>query len=90
METRRPINPSDWVDPDDAPSLDSDWFERAEIKRGDTVLRAGRPIGRPKSDAPKQAVNIRLDADLLAHFRATGPGWQSRINALLRKSMKEI
>ncbi|HLY88978.1 MAG TPA: BrnA antitoxin family protein [Acetobacteraceae bacterium] len=31
------------------------------------------------------AVNIRLDADVLAFFRASGPGWQSRINAALRK-----
>jgi len=42
-------------------------------------------VGRPKSDNPKQPVNLRLDADVLAHFRATGPGWQSRINAALRK-----
>jgi hypothetical protein len=44
METRRPINPSDWVDPDDAPPLDRDWFERAEIKRGDAVPRAGNSV----------------------------------------------
>jgi uncharacterized protein (DUF4415 family) len=30
-------------------------------------------------------VNIRLDPDVVAHFRAGGPGWQSRINAALRK-----
>jgi uncharacterized protein (DUF4415 family) len=41
--------------------------------------------GRPKTAAPKEAVNIRLDPDVLAHFRGTGPGWQSRINAALRK-----
>jgi uncharacterized protein (DUF4415 family) len=45
-------------------------------------------IGRPKKDAPKEAVNIRLDPDVLADFRATGPGWQSRINAALRKAAK--
>jgi uncharacterized protein (DUF4415 family) len=31
-------------------------------------------------------VNLRLDPDVLAHFRATGPGWQSRINEALRKA----
>jgi uncharacterized protein (DUF4415 family) len=36
--------------------------------------------------APKEAVNIRLDPDVLAYFRGTGPGWQSRINAALRKA----
>jgi uncharacterized protein (DUF4415 family) len=44
-----------------------------------------RKVGRPKSDNPKEPVNLRLDADVLAHFRAAGPGWQSRINAALRK-----
>lgn len=34
--------------------------------------------------AKKQAVHIRLDADVLAWFRAHGPGYQTRINAVLR------
>jgi uncharacterized protein (DUF4415 family) len=33
-------------------------------------------------------VSLRLDPDVLEHFRATGPGWQSRINAALRKAVK--
>ncbi len=41
--------------------------------------------GRPRSDSPKRQVTLRLDADVLEHFRAGGPGWQSRINADLRK-----
>jgi len=45
-------------------------------------------IGRPKSEHPKEAVNLRLDPDVLAHFRAGGPGWQSRINAALRKAAR--
>jgi uncharacterized protein (DUF4415 family) len=31
-------------------------------------------------------VSIRLDQDVIAKFKATGPGWQSRINEVLRKS----
>jgi len=52
------------------------------------VVRKARPRGRPKSASPKQAVNIRLDADVVAYYRATGPGWQSRINAALRKAAR--
>ena len=33
---------------------------------------------------PKVAVSIRLDADLIEHFRSSGRGWQTRINAILR------
>ena len=77
---------SKWIDPDDAPRLTREWFEAAEIREGDRPIRAARPIGRPKKAAAKEAVNIRLDPDILAHFRAAGPGWQSRINEALRKS----
>ena len=40
--------------------------------------------GRPKSDNPKVPVSIRLDREVVEKFRATGPGWQSRINEALR------
>lgn len=36
----------------------------------------------------KEPVSIRLDADVLQHFRATGSGWQSRVNQVLRKAAK--
>jgi uncharacterized protein (DUF4415 family) len=47
----------------------------------DTMRRAG---GRPKLDEPKVPVSIRLDAEVLRKWKATGPGWQSRINAALK------
>lgn len=42
--------------------------------------------GRPKATHPKVAVSLRLDQDVLERFKATGPGWQSRMNAALRKA----
>lgn len=42
--------------------------------------------GRPKSDAPKVAVSLRLDPDVVARFKADGPGWQSRMNKALREA----
>lgn len=39
--------------------------------------------GRPKLEAPKVEVKIRLDADTVAHLRSSGPGWQTRVNAAL-------
>lgn len=41
--------------------------------------------GRPKLDAPKVEVKIRLDAKTVEHLRATGPGWQTRVNAMLAR-----
>lgn len=40
--------------------------------------------GRPKSETTKVSVSMRMDADLLEYWRATGPGWQTRVNAALR------
>ncbi len=42
--------------------------------------------GRPRLTNPKVPVSIRLDQDVVAKFKATGAGWQSRINAVLREA----
>ena len=39
--------------------------------------------GRPKLATPKVEVKIRLDAKTVEHLRNSGPGWQTRVNALL-------
>ena len=73
-----------WVDGDDAPELTEKFFDRAEIRKGGKLVRRGRP---PLAN-PKQAVKLRLDADVLVAYRKTGTGWQTRINADLRKARK--
>ena len=82
MQTKKPSTESEWVDPEDAPRLTREWFERADFYHGDKIVRRGRP----KSANPKEAVNLRLDVDVLEFFRNTGPGWQTRINEALRKA----
>lgn len=73
---RQPI-PPDFVE-DDIPDLSSpNWqakFNAVPVQRG-----------RPKAEHPKVSTTIRLDAEVLDRFKADGPGWQSRINAVLRK-----
>ncbi|MEH3046510.1 BrnA antitoxin family protein [Sphingomonas adhaesiva] len=39
----------------------------------------------PQKKPTKQPITLRLDGDILDRFRATGPGWQVRINDALRK-----
>lgn len=45
-----------------------------------------RRRGRPALEHPKEAIKLRLDADVVAHFRQTGTGWQTRINQVLREA----
>jgi uncharacterized protein (DUF4415 family) len=84
MPRKKKSGAAAWADPDDAPPLTERFFDRAEIRHGDRLIRRGRP---PLSN-PKQAVKLRLDADVVASYRKTGTGWQTRINADLRKARK--
>jgi uncharacterized protein (DUF4415 family) len=83
MPVKRQSSKKAWRDPDDAPPLTRAWFEEADVMVGRKVVRRGRPAG----SATKEAISIRLDKDVLAHFRRLGPGWQARINETLRRSM---
>lgn len=73
------------VDPDDVPELTDEWFQRADLMRGEHVVRRGRP----PLERPKEAVTLRIDADVLDYFRDDGPGWQTRINEALRKAARK-
>jgi len=75
-------------DKDDAPELTGDMMKRA--RRGRDMLPEAvlaqfrRGPGRPPADHPKIPVSIRLDKDVVDYFKATGEGWQTRINSILR------
>jgi uncharacterized protein (DUF4415 family) len=51
------------------------------------MLRPRR--GRPAAQSPKELVSLRLDPAVLAAFRASGTGWQTRINKALAEWLKE-
>jgi len=44
-----------------------------------------RPRGRPRKENPKAQVTLRLDAEVVEHYKAGGAGWQTRINAALKR-----
>jgi uncharacterized protein (DUF4415 family) len=46
-----------------------------------------KPRGRPKSPEAKVAISLRLSPDTLARWKATGPGWQTRMAKVLRESV---
>jgi uncharacterized protein (DUF4415 family) len=85
MRKKKAAGAHTWVDPDDAPELTVEHFERADVYEGGKLVQIGRRPGRPRSVAPKEAIKLRLSPAILAHFRATGPGWQTRINETLER-----
>ena len=57
------------------PELTEEMLARAKIKKG----------GRPRSLNPRKLISLRLPADVIERWRATGPGWQTRMAERLRK-----
>ena len=58
-------------------------FKKATTKEAETA--------RPEPVIPglREQVSLRIDQEVLEHFRAMGPGWQDRINDALRRAIKE-
>ena len=46
-------------------------------------------IGRPPAEVTKERITIRLSRDVVTQFRATGAGWQTRMDAALRQFIEE-
>jgi uncharacterized protein (DUF4415 family) len=61
-------------------------LDRAETFEGNKFVRRGR--GRPKTGAAREQISVRLDPDVVAKLREAGPGWQSQINAILRRALR--
>ena len=75
-------------DPDQF-ELDDKWFANARPAsevHPELVERWRNTRGKQKA-APKQRITIRLDADVVESFRSSGKGWQSRLNATLRRAV---
>ena len=68
-----------WVDPEDAPELSEAFFERADEFQGEERVQRGRP----KSSIVRERITIRLEPEVVQQFKASGPGWQTRMNAAL-------
>jgi uncharacterized protein (DUF4415 family) len=57
------------------PELTEEMLKRAKINKG----------GRPVSPNPRKLISLRLPADVIARWKATGPGWQTRMAERLQK-----
>lgn len=77
------------VPDEDTPELTEEAV-RNSIPARQFFAERGLPLpGRPKADKPKVAVSLRLDQDVVEGFKASGPGWQTRMNSVLADSLKK-
>lgn len=87
LEDRR-ITKAAKSDPDNPPLDDALLARMRPVKKAaPELVKLARGPGRPPIENPKQAIKLRLSPDVLNYFRATGKGWQTRIDETLRKAV---
>lgn len=80
MSTKRP-NP-ELIDDENPEWTDEDFARAKRFADLPKTLQA-KLRGRPKAEVTKARLTIRMDAQALARWRASGPGWQTRAAAVL-------
>ena len=82
-----PYEPEDGpYDPND-PEATRAWFAQADLIRKGKVVRRGKRG--PQKTPTKKLVSLRLSPDVIDHFKAGGPGWQTRIDRTLRELIRK-
>ena len=88
--------PNPYKTDEDNPELTDEYFKRAVPARlihpdwAEESKRRKQGQRGPQKAPVKQAISIRVDKDVLATFKATGTGWQKRMNAALRMGAERL
>lgn len=91
MNDQRPVvfdddNP-EWTKEDFARARSADEIHGTAVALA-LVRKPGRPIGSTKANV-KKTISLRLDPDVIEGWRATGRGWQARMNDALRLALRQ-
>lgn len=70
------------------PELTEEWFRRAVSFSALPESLQAKLRGRPKLDVTKERITIRLSRDVVERFRASGDGWQTRVDTALKDWLK--
>jgi len=80
-------------EPEDGPYDPNNAFATRAFFAGADLIRHGKVVRRgkrgPQKAPTKKLVSLRLSPEVVAHFRSTGPGWQTRIDSTLLKSIRK-
>ncbi|MBM5812777.1 MAG: BrnA antitoxin family protein [Gammaproteobacteria bacterium] len=74
------------ADRDDAPEITESWAREADLHRGEKLIRRGRP----KLESPRTLLSLRLPPEVIASWKASGPGWQTRMATVLQRSQPKV
>ena len=88
FEPGRGYTKEDWDEVDGPEATDDEIAQAKPFAEAfpDLAESIKRSRGRPPVERPKGHISLRLDPDVIEKFKATGPGWQSRINEVLKKA----
>ncbi len=67
-------------------AVDPDTYELSDAE---FALLKPQRLGRPLSEQTKERITIRLSPDVVSAFRATGAGWQTRIDVVLKEWLNQ-
>jgi uncharacterized protein (DUF4415 family) len=82
-----PFEPEDGpYDPNNAEAARA-WLTQADLTRGGKVVRRGKRG--PQKAPTKKLISLRLSPEVIEHFKATGRGWQARMDASLLESIQK-
>ena len=70
------------LDDPDLPEITDEWIAEADLHHGENLVRRGRP----RLENPRQLLSLRLPPQVIDRWKASGPGWQTRMAEALEKS----
>lgn len=68
------------------PEITDEWIAGADVYKGKKLVRRGRP----RLEHPRKLLSLRLPPEVIANWKATGPGWQTRMADVLEKSTPKL
>lgn len=80
MNAKRKNSSPTLADPE-LPEITDAWIASADLRNGEKLVRRGRP----KVASPRQLLSLRLPPRVIARWKASGPGWQTRMAEALEK-----
>jgi uncharacterized protein (DUF4415 family) len=83
MNVKRKRSARTSLSSDEAPEITDRWVAEADLRRGGKLVRRGRP----RLANPRRLLSIRLPPEVIARWKASGSGWQTRMAEVLQRSV---